>query len=120
MQTETVEYREGDWDISAVASEATVLMGTMRTRLMIEGFEQGDGDDFDLRLLHRFVYPVCVAGTIEIEGIPWPLAFKDADAEMDFVRLPDLFAREWEAAVLRLNPHWKPQQRAESEEEKKE
>ncbi len=112
MLTETVEYREGDWDIEVVVSEATVLMGTMRMRLMIEGFEQEDGDSLDLRLLHRFVYPVCVAGTIDAEGIPWPLAFEDTEAELDFVRLPDLFARNWEAAVLRLNPHWKPQARS--------
>ncbi len=111
MQTETVEYREGDWDIEVVVSEATVLMGTQRTRLMIEAFEQ-EADDFDRRLLHRAVYPPVIAGTIEAEGIPWPLAFEDAEAEMDFVRLPDVFARAWEAAVLRLNPHWKPQPRS--------
>ncbi len=111
MQTETVEYREGDWDIEVVVSEATVLMGTRRMLLMSEAFEQ-DGDDFERRLLHRAVYPHVMAGTTEANGIPWPLAFEDAEAELDFVRLPDLFARDWEAAVLRLNPHWKPQARS--------
>ena len=48
MQTETVEYREGDWDIEVVVSEATVLMGTRRMLLMSEAFEQ-DGDDLTRR-----------------------------------------------------------------------
>lgn len=79
---------------------------------MIEGFEQEDGDSLDLRLLHRFVYPVCIAGTTEAEGIPWPLEFQDTEAELDFVRLPEPFARDWEAAILQLNPHWQPQKRS--------
>ena len=114
MLTETVEYQAGDWEIRTVGSEATVRMGARRTRLMIESreHEKEDGDDLDLRLLRLFVYPVCIAGTAEAEGIPWPLEFQNAEAEMDFVRLPDQFVMAWEAAVTRLNPHWKPQARS--------
>lgn len=119
MLTETVEYAQGDWDIAVVVSEATVLMGARRTRLIVEAFEQEDGMDFDLRLLRRAVYPPCIGGTIEAEGIPWPLLFKDDDAEMDFVRLPDQFVWDWEAAARRLNPHWTLRSREKSDEEKK-
>ena len=119
MQTETVKHGEGDWDIEVVVSEATVLMGARRTRMIVEAFEQEDEMDLDLRLLHRAVYPTCAAGTIEAKGIPWPLAFKDDDVEMDFVRLPDQFVWDWEAAARRLNPHWMLGSRKESEAEKK-
>lgn len=110
-RTEIVEYSRNGLDISLTISEATILIGMKRARLRVEGARVED-EDPDIHLARSFYYPDLVAPVVDSVGIDWPPDFET------FIELPDDLAAQWEAAVYRLNPHWRAAPLDEAEEKK--
>ena len=112
--TETVE----DGDITITVGVASILMGMQRSIAKGEAYRASQVGEVDpaQRILAIVTYPDLVASVVEVNGIPWPLAFED------FLELPEVLVTRWEEAAYRLNPHWLPgyDKEAVEEAEKKE
>ena len=118
--TEKFTYVDPNFDITVVARQATALDGMRRAALIGqvtgEAQQQREGDDAEA-LLEGFVryhmgmvWTACRATLHEVivndEAKPGRIV-KNMTLDQ-FAALPDPLVQMWEAASLRLNPHWAP------------
>lgn len=95
-----------------VVSEASVMMGLERQRLVTEA--KLDELPVELQLLAVSSYPDCISCVIEHQGFEeWPVSFEVWGNE-----IPNKFVKQWEDAVYELNPHWLPQLSATKEQQR--
>jgi len=90
--------------ISATIGKSDYEMGLFRTHLLREAekdLRESVYDD-EHAWARWITYPNCIACTLSVSGMPWPLSFKD------FCKNPETFNVKWETAVYEVNPHWKP------------
>lgn len=94
-----------DTTVTLTLIRATARIGVARYQLISKGYEHiNDSPDEDeaLKALRVMVYPDCICGTSQAEGIEFPIPFEQ------FVELPEEFVNQWADAVYLINPHWKP------------
>lgn len=120
-----VDYELDGQAVRLTVTRATTLTGTRRSILIYKALEEVQKDiqkanedgreepEDAIKVLKTSTYPTIVAGTKQVEGIPWPLSFDE------FCELPDSLVFEWENAIFELNPHWNPAGNIEAEQEKK-
>lgn len=130
MKPITVTHDDPENLLSVTVSEADALQGIKRTVLISEaldtlgprpkkkkqaaGPDLPTGEDWGLFLLRRYTWPACIAAAVSSKGFDHSTLTFDA-----FCRMPERFVSAWEAAVLKLNPHWKLQLTEEEEQEEK-
>jgi len=97
---ETVKHE----DIAITVGVASILMGMQRSIAKGEAFRACKEGEVEpaRRILAIVTYPDLIASVVEVDGIPWPLAFEQ------FLELPEILVTTWEEATYRLNPHWLP------------
>lgn len=134
MEPITVTHDDPGNPLSVTVGEATALMGIKRTILISEALDSlgprpkkskktkkaagkekvPTGQEWGIFLLRRYTWPVCIAAALHSEGFDYSaLTFKE------FSLMPERFVSAWEAAALRLNPHWKLQLTDQEEAEEK-
>lgn len=93
-------------EISVTVDRSDYEMALVRTHLLREAErdirEASPPYDDEHAWARWITYPNCIACTVAVKGMPWPLTFKD------FCKNPETFNIAWEQAVYEVNPHWKP------------
>ena len=90
--------------ISVTIERSNYEMGLIRTHLLREAEKDLRENVYDNEhaWARWITYPNCIACTVKVEGMPWPLSFTD------FCKNSETFNVKWEQAVYEVNPHWKP------------
>lgn len=124
MEQATVEYHDGDYNVTIVVQQATVRMGWHRATLIAqyEGQLKQLPADEQADLATRYtVYrtlPELMAATLRIKNGKDSKRLDKNISLKEWFELPEALVMVWEQAVYKINPHWvvKPVETKEGEE----
>lgn len=113
MDQATVEYRDGEFNLTILVQQATVRMGWSRAGLTakFEGQLKSLPADQQTDLATRYTVfrtmPELLGATISIKNNKGATKKLDKDVSLqEWFDLPEALVMAWEQAVYKLNPHW--------------